>query len=145
MSAPPLPREASGNAEMWHYVETLRALLGSDHEEQGEIAANGKWRDFRFYMVGKLIRQDLKGKDEGYRETLYCPCHPHSLPRQYVKVFGPLRTRPRYSAHCAIDSEQIAEADTMEELWSAVENKREIGASGVGPVTAAVQEQLPIS
>lgn len=141
MSVPPLPKDATGNAEMWAYVEELRALCTTSHEEQGEIAANGMWRDARFYMVGKLIRQDLKGTDEGYRETLVCPCHLKALGDfTYVKVFGPLRTSPRYSAHCAVDGEQLAEANTMGELWSAVENKRESGPRGLATVTAAVQE-----
>lgn len=128
---------------MWKYVEELRALCTTSHEEQGEIAPNGMWRDARFYMVGKLIRQDLKGVDEGYRETLLCPCHLKVLGDvglQYVKVFGPLRTSPRYSAYCPIDGEQLAEANTMGEIWSIVESKKESGPSGVGPVTAAVQE-----
>lgn len=144
MNVPPLPNDATGNEVMWKHVERLRALLATDHEEQGLIAPNAKIRPYRFYMVGKLIRQDYTGKDEGYRETLVCPCHLKALAdNTYLKIFGPLRTRPRYSAHCPIDGEQIAEADTMEELWSIVESKRDSSSAGLQTVTAAVQEESP--
>jgi hypothetical protein len=77
----------------------------------------------RYYMVGKMVRQDLDGSEPGYRETLRCPCHKHALDPTHVKVLGPHLTHPRYSAHCAIDGELIGEANTMEELWLAVERK----------------------
>jgi hypothetical protein len=34
-----------------------------------------KWQnpDYRFYFVGKVMRQDLVGPEPGYRESLKCP------------------------------------------------------------------------
>lgn len=95
------------------------------HEAQPPLNLDGTWREHRFYMVGKLVRQDLLPPEDGYRETLVCPCHVEALQQTYVKVFGPLKTEPHYSAHCSIDGEQLAEANTMEELWSAVEQLEE--------------------
>lgn len=75
----------------------------------------------RFYMVGKLIRQDLSDPEPGFRETLKCLCH-----EENVKVYGPLRTSPRYAAYCSESQELLAEATTMEELWSVVKHNGEI-------------------
>lgn len=68
----------------------------------------------RFYMVGKLYRQERERPDPGYRSALLCPCH--SL---FAKVFGPRvgTSAARYCALCPVTSEQLAEAPFMEELW----------------------------
>jgi hypothetical protein len=97
------------------------------HEEQPPLTDIGEWRDFRFYMVGKLIRQDLGGDDRGYRESLVCPCHIDSV----VRVIGPGRTSPKYVAHCAESAVKLAEAETMEELWSVVEHLEEKAVTAV--------------
>lgn len=94
----------------------------SDHEREPPLTEQGHWREFRHYMVGKLIRQDQVGQDYGYRETLQCACHD-----QPAKVIGPARYElSRYTAYCVVTSEPFARGETMEELWSAVEQGRGI-------------------
>jgi hypothetical protein len=111
-------------------------MIQGDHESQHIIKTDGSTREFRFYMVGKLVRQDLIGDDYGYRETLQCPCH---RANEHLKIFGPMHYPPRYSAHCLVDGEMIAEGDTMEELWSAVKQVDEVRQSKIQTVIAARQ------
>lgn len=88
----------------------------NDHEGEPPITDTGEWREYRHYMVGKMVRQDMAGEDRGYRETMRCLCH-----LQPAKVIGPSRYElARYMAYCPVTSEQIARGNTMEELWSAV-------------------------
>lgn len=113
--------------------------MQQDHEKTGGIKPDFTFAEHRFYMVGKLIRQDVgpNAVEPGYRETLVCPCH--HLP---LKVLGPSTYElARYMAYCSDDGEQVARADTMEDLWLVVEQKGETGdPAGVKTVTAAQTE-----
>jgi hypothetical protein len=105
---------------------TTQASINAHAASNGEHVAMGTdmhelvgvHDDFRYYMVGKLIRQDRGGEEHGFRQTLACPCHPGAV----AKVIGPSRYElSRYTAYCPVTSEAFARGDTMEALWSAVE------------------------
>lgn len=68
--------------------------------------------EYRFYLVGKLIRQD---RDTGKRQGLRCQCH-----EEVIKVFGPSVTNREYRAYCDETHVLIAAADTMEQLWDTI-------------------------
>jgi hypothetical protein len=92
-----------------------------EHEVTGGLNSMGKFDAYRFYVVGKLIRQDMEGADIGYRESLTCVCHDELL-----RIIGPNRyPERRYRAWCVVGQTLQAQATTMEELWSVVERQRE--------------------
>lgn len=106
--------------------------MDTDHERMPLLTTEGKWQPFRYYMVGKMVRQDQVGIDRGFRASLVCPCHSRE-----VRVIGPTHyTIRRYMAHCAVDGELVAQADTMEALWLAVEGKEktQVAVQGILPL-----------
>lgn len=74
----------------------------------------------RFYLVGKLVRQDLKDPEPGYRETLCC-----NLCELPMQVIGPNHfTSDRFMGRCMNDKCKASRyryyARTVKELWKAI-------------------------
>lgn len=76
--------------------------------------------DNRWYFVGKLIKQDITGKEPGYRETLKC-----SLCEKDMQVIGPDHfSSNRFMARCINDKCHASRyryyGRTVKELWQAM-------------------------
>jgi hypothetical protein len=79
--------------------------------------------DHRYYLVGKLIKQDRKNPEPGYRETLICKeCE------KPMQVIGPNHfTNDRFMARCINDKCKASRfrvyARTVVELWETINLK----------------------
>jgi hypothetical protein len=82
----------------------------------------GVWDEYRFYMVGKLIRQDLTGDEAGYREVAMCLCHNKPL-----RVIGPTNDSGiwKYRGYCTVTSLCTVSEVSMEALWSVVAEQKQ--------------------
>jgi hypothetical protein len=69
--------------------------------------------DARYYMVGRLVRQDEEGTDPGYRETALCP-----ICREPLKVQGPYLGR--FNARCTECPIAVITGSTLGEIWAQV-------------------------
>lgn len=74
----------------------------------------------RFYVIGKLVRQDLIDPEPGFRETLCC-----KLCKTAMQIIGPNHfTEDRWVARCMNDKCKASRyryyARTVIELWKAI-------------------------
>jgi hypothetical protein len=87
--------------------------MGTASEVKEYLAGPYNDADARYYMVGRLVRQDEEGTDPGYRETACCPVCGDPL-----KVMGP--HLGRFSARCVECPIAVIVGSTLGEIWSQV-------------------------